>query len=175
MVLRDSSLKITRFQLSTVQWCRSFGSFRRCLALIGEIFGLWDAHLWNSIPLNSRRTVMVLAGQFVALQNSRVIVSLDVWQDSPFQCLTVLSDIQRGLPGRGFVVAVLSCFHFTITSPTTNLSNLRRVAMSLTDFLLMWQPITGPRSKSLSSRDLYMLLVLLSNEQHKAFCLLLYW
>jgi hypothetical protein len=38
--------------------------------------------------------------------------------------------------------------------------------MSLTDFLLMWQPVTSPRSKSLSSPDLPMLLVLLSNEQH---------
>jgi hypothetical protein len=47
--------------------------------------------------------------------------------------------------------------------------------MSVTDFLLMWQPITSPHSKSLSSPDLPILLVLLSNEQHTAFCLLLYW
>jgi phage-related protein len=37
---------------------------------------------WNGFffhfPLKSRRTVRVLAGQFVALQNSWVIVSLDV-------------------------------------------------------------------------------------------------
>jgi hypothetical protein len=38
--------------------------------------------------------------------------------------------------------------------------------MSLTDFLLMWRPITSPRSKSLSSPDLPILLVLLINEQH---------
>jgi hypothetical protein len=37
--------------------------------------------------------------------------------------------------------------------------------VSLTDFLLMWQPITSPCSKSLSSPDLPMLVVLLSNEQ----------
>jgi hypothetical protein len=49
----------------------------------GEIFGLWAAaRPWNLIPLNSQRTVMVLAGQFVALWNSWVNVSLDVWQVS---------------------------------------------------------------------------------------------
>jgi hypothetical protein len=42
--------------------------------------------------------------------------------------------------------------------------NLRRVAMSLTDFLLMCQSITSPCSKSLSSPDLSMLMVLLNNE-----------
>jgi hypothetical protein len=47
--------------------------------------------------------------------------------------------------------------------------------MSLTNFLLMWQPITSARSKSLSSPHLPMLLVLLNNEQHTAFSLLLYW
>jgi hypothetical protein len=31
----------------------------------------------------------------------------------------------------------------------------------------MWQPITSPRSESLSSPDPAILLVLLSNEQHK--------
>jgi hypothetical protein len=46
--------------------------------------------------------------------------------------------------------------------------------VSLTDFLLMWQPICSPHLKSVSSPDLSMLLVLLSNEQHTAFCLLLY-
>jgi hypothetical protein len=52
-------------------------------AFTGEIFGLWAAaRPWNPIPLNSRLTVMVLAGQFVALCNSRVIVSLDIWQVS---------------------------------------------------------------------------------------------
>jgi hypothetical protein len=54
------------------------------------------------------------------------------------------------------------------------MGNLRRVAMPLTDFLLMWQPISSPRSWSLSSPDLPILLLLLSNEQHKAFCVLLY-
>jgi hypothetical protein len=43
--------------------------------------------------------------------------------------------------------------------------------MSLTDFLLMWQPIPSPRSKSLSSPDLPMLLVLLSNAQTHSFLL----
>jgi hypothetical protein len=38
--------------------------------------------------------------------------------------------------------------------------------MSLTVFLLTWQPITSPRSKSLSSPDLPILPVLLSNEGH---------
>jgi hypothetical protein len=77
MVLHDSSLQITRFQLSTVQWHSSLNHFRRRLAFIGEMFGLLpDARLWYPIPLNSGCTVMVLAGQFIALQNLRVIVSL---------------------------------------------------------------------------------------------------
>jgi hypothetical protein len=75
---------------------------------------------------------------------------------------------KRGLPSRDFVVVEASRFHFTITSPTIDLGNLRRVTMSLTDFLLMWRPITSPRS------NLPMLVVLLSNEQHTAFCRLLY-
>jgi hypothetical protein len=44
--------------------------------------------------------------------------------------------IKRGQPGRGFIVVVPSRFHFTITSPAIDFGNLRRVAMSLTDFLL---------------------------------------
>jgi hypothetical protein len=40
--------------------------------------------------------------------------------------------------------------------------------------LLIWQPITSPRSKSLSSPDLPMLLLLLNNERHTAFYPLLY-
>jgi hypothetical protein len=64
------------------------------------------------------------------------------------------------------VVVVPSRFHFTVMSPTVDLGNARRVAMSLTDFLLIWQPITSPHLKSLSSPDLPMLLILLSNEQH---------
>jgi hypothetical protein len=37
--------------------------------LVGEMFGLWAAaRLWNPIPFHSRCTVIVLAGQFVALQ-----------------------------------------------------------------------------------------------------------
>jgi hypothetical protein len=72
-----SSLQITCFQLSTVQWCHSLHHFRRHLAFTSWIFGLWAAaRPWNPIPLNSRCTVMVLDGQFVALRNSWVIVSL---------------------------------------------------------------------------------------------------
>jgi hypothetical protein len=72
-----------RFQLSTVQWHRSLYHFRQHLAFTGEIFGLWTAACpWNPIPLNSECTVMVLVGQIVALWNSQVIVSLDVWQVS---------------------------------------------------------------------------------------------
>jgi hypothetical protein len=82
--------------------------------------------------------------------------------------------IKRVLSSCGFVVIVPSRFYFTITSPTADLGNLRRVAVCLTDFLLIWQPICSPRSKSLSSPDLPMLLVLLSNEQYTDFCLLLY-
>jgi hypothetical protein len=85
---------------------------------------------------------MMLAGQFVALWNSQVIVSLDVWRVSQttfFKAQQPLLVIKRGLPGCGFVVVVPSCFHFTITSPTADLGKLRRVTMSLTDFLLMWQ------------------------------------
>jgi hypothetical protein len=170
MVLRDWSLQITHFQLSTVQWRRSVHHFRRRLAFTGEIFGLWAAaRPWNPIPLNSWRTVMVLAGQFVALWNSRVIVSLDVWRISRttfFNAGRSLSVIKRRLPSHGFVVVVPSRFHFTITSPTIDFGNLRRVAMSLTDFLLMWQPISSPRSKSLSYPNISILLALRSNEQH---------
>jgi hypothetical protein len=151
----------------------------RRLAFKGKMFGLWAAaRPWNTILLNSQRTVMVLAGQFIALQNSCVIVSLDVWQVSQttfFKARWPLSVIKRGQPCGSFLVVVPSSrFHFTITSPTIDLGKLRRVAMSLTDFLLMWQPIISPRSKSLSSPDLPMLLVLLNNEQHTAFCLLSY-
>jgi hypothetical protein len=150
MVWRDSSPQITRFQLSTVQWRSSLHHFRRRLAFTGEIFGLWAVvSPRNPNPLNSRRTVMVLAGQFVELRNSRVIVSLDVWRVSRtafFNARRSLPVIKRGRPDLGFAVVVPSSFHFTITSPTVDLGNLRRVAMSLTDVLLMWQPITSPRS-----------------------------
>jgi hypothetical protein len=139
------------------------------------MFGLWAAaRPWNPIPLNSRRTVVVLAGQFIALRNSQVIVWWVSWTTF-FNTQRSLSVIKCGLPSQGFVVVVPSCFHFTITSPTIDLGNLRRVTMSLTNFLLMWQPITSPRLKSLSSPHLPMLLVLLNNEQHTAFSLLLYW
>jgi hypothetical protein len=151
----DSSPQITRFQLSTVPWRCSLHHFMRRLASAGEMFGLWAAACpWNSIPLNSRHTVMVLAGQFIALRNSVVIVSFDVRLVSRttfFSARRLLSVIKCGLPGHGFLVVMPSHFHFTITSPTVDLGNLRRVAMTLTDFLLMWQPITSPRSKSLSS------------------------
>jgi hypothetical protein len=136
----------SHLNLSTVQWCRSLHSFRRRLTFTGEMFGLWAAASpWNPIPLNSRRTVMVLAGQFVALRNSRVFVSLGVWRVSrtTFNARQSLSAIKRGLPGRGFVVVVPSHFHFTIMSPTIDLGSFRRVAMSLTDLSLIWQPITN--------------------------------
>jgi hypothetical protein len=138
---------------------------------------MFAAHPWNPIPLNSQRTGIVLAGQFVALRNSQVIASLDIWQVSPttfFNARRSLSVIKHGLASRGFIVVVPSRFHFTTTSPAVDFGNLRRVAMSLKDFLLMWQPIISPHLKSLGSPDLSMLLVLLSNEQHTAFCLLLY-
>jgi hypothetical protein len=130
------------------------------------MFGLWAAaRPWNPIPINSGRTVMVLAGQFVALWNSWVIVSLVVWRVSRttfFNTRRSLLVIKRGLPGRGFVVIVPSCFHFTITLPTVDLGNFGRVATSLTDFLLMWESITSPHSKSLSSPDLPVLPILLA-------------
>jgi hypothetical protein len=76
-------LSISCFQLSTIQWHRSLHHFKQDFAITGKMFGLWAAaRQWNPIPLNSRRTVMMLAGQFVALQNSQVIVSLDIWQVS---------------------------------------------------------------------------------------------
>jgi hypothetical protein len=138
--------------LSTVQWRLSLHHFRRRLAFTGEIFGLWEAsHPWNPITRNSRRTVMVLAGQIVALWNSRMIVSLDVWRVSrtnSFKARRSLSVIKRDLPDRGFVAVVPSRFHFTVTSPSADLGSLRWVAMALTNFLLMWPPITSPRSKS---------------------------
>jgi hypothetical protein len=57
--------------------------FRWCLAFTGKMFDLWTAaRPWYPIPLNSRHTVIVLAVQFIALQNSRVIVSPDVWRVS---------------------------------------------------------------------------------------------
>jgi hypothetical protein len=135
---------------------------------------LWAAaHSWNLIHLNSQRTVMVLAGQLIALRNLRVIASLDVWQVSRttfFNARRSLSVIKCGLPGHVFFVVVPSRFHFTITSPTIYLGNLRRVTMALTDFLLMWQPITSPRSKALSSTDLPMLLVQLSASVYTSKC-----
>jgi hypothetical protein len=143
----------------------------------GEMFSLWAAaRPWNPIPLNSWCTVRVLAEQFVALWNSWVIVLFDVWRVlwTTFNAQWPLLGIKHSLPGHGFVVVVPSRFHFTITSPAIDMGNLRRVTMSLTDILLMSQPITSSHSKSLSSPDLPMLLVLLSNEQHTAFCLLLY-
>jgi hypothetical protein len=103
-----TSPKITRFQLPTVQWRRSLHHFRRRLAFTGEMFALWAAaHPWNPIPLYSRRTVMALAGQIIALRNSWVIVSLDVWRVSRtifFKSRRSLSVIKRGLPGHDFVV-----------------------------------------------------------------------
>jgi hypothetical protein len=133
----------------------------------GEIFGLWAAaHPWNPIPLKSRRTIMVLAGQFVVLRNSQVTISFNVWRVSRttfFNAELSLSVIKCGLPSRGFVVVVPSRLHFIIMSPTIDFGNLRRVAMSLTEILLIWQPITSPHSKSLSYPDLPILLVLLSN------------
>jgi hypothetical protein len=164
--------------MSTVQWRRSLHHVRRRLAFTGEIFNLWAAAPpWNPIPLNYRRTVRMLTEQFVALWDSWVIVSLDVWRvlrTTFFNARRSLSVIKCGLTGRGFIVAVSSHFHFKITSPAVDLGNLRIVTISLSDFLLMWQPITSPRSNSLCSPDLPMLLVLLSNEQHTAFCLVLY-
>jgi hypothetical protein len=75
----DLSLQITCFQLSTVQWHHSLHHFRRCLAFTGEIFGLWAAaRPWNPIPLNYRRTVMVLVGKLIAPQHSQVIISLNI-------------------------------------------------------------------------------------------------
>jgi hypothetical protein len=91
-----------------------------------------------------------------------------------FNAQQSLSVIKHGLPSHSFIVGVLSRFHFTIPSPTADLGNLKRFAMSVTDFLLMWQPITSSRLKSLCSRDLPILLVLLSNEQHTALCDILY-
>jgi hypothetical protein len=83
---------------------------------------------------------MVLAGQFIALRKLQVIVSLDVWRVSRttfFNARQSLLVIKCSLPGRGFVVVVPSHFHFTITSPTMDLGNLRRDAVSLADFLLV--------------------------------------
>jgi hypothetical protein len=117
---------------------------------MGKIFGLCiAAHPWNPIPLNSRHTVMVLPGQFIGLRNSWVIASLDDWRVSRviFNARQCLSVIKCGLLSRGFVVVVTLHFHFPITSPTVYLGNLRRVALSLTDLLLMWQPVASPRSK----------------------------
>jgi hypothetical protein len=75
--------------------------------------------------------------QFIALWNSQVMVSLDVWRVSRttfFNAQWPLSVVKNGLPNQGFIVTVPSHFHFTITSPAIDLRNLRRVAMSLTDF-----------------------------------------
>jgi hypothetical protein len=79
---------------------------------------------------------MVLAGQFVAMQNSWAIISLNVWRTTFFNTRWSLLLIKHSLLGRGLIIVVPSHFHFTITSPTANLGNLIRVAMSLTGFLL---------------------------------------
>jgi hypothetical protein len=96
----------------------------------GEMFGLWAAaRPWNPIPLNCRCTVMVLAGQFVALWNSGVIVSLDVGRVSRtafFNAQRSPSVIKRGLPGGGFVAFVASLFHFTITFTSRRLGQLEK-------------------------------------------------
>jgi hypothetical protein len=137
--------QLTRFQLSTVQWHHSLHHFRRCLVCTGEIFGLWAAaHPCNTIPLNSRHTVMVLAGQFVSTAEL-TIVSLDIWRVSQttfFNARWSLSVIKNGLPGCGCAFT----FPLHIMSPTTDLGNLRSCNV-LTDFLPMWQPITTPHSK----------------------------
>jgi hypothetical protein len=60
---------------------------------------------------------MVLAEKFVALWNSQVIVSLDVWRVSQttfFKAQWSLSVIKSGLPGRG------CAFMFPIHSHVTN-------------------------------------------------------
>ncbi|KDR19060.1 hypothetical protein L798_06416 [Zootermopsis nevadensis] len=64
--------------------------------------------LWalNPSPRNSRRTVMVLGAQLVALLNSRVMVSHDDMRFSRttfFNTRRSLSVNKRGLPGRGCV------------------------------------------------------------------------
>jgi hypothetical protein len=83
---------------------------------------------------------MELAGQLVALRNSQMIASLDIWQFSRttfFNAQRLLSVIKRVLTSRGFVVIVPSRLHFKVMSPAVDFGNLRRAAMSLTDFLLM--------------------------------------
>jgi hypothetical protein len=70
---RDSSLQVTRFQLPTVLWRRTVHHYRRRLGFTGEMFGSRAAaRPWNPIPLNSRRTIVLLAGQFATLRNSQV-------------------------------------------------------------------------------------------------------
>jgi hypothetical protein len=54
-----------------------------------------------------------------------------------FNAQRPLSVIKRGQTARGLVVVVPSSFHFSITSPTADMGNMKRVEMSLTDFLLM--------------------------------------
>jgi hypothetical protein len=69
---------------------------------------------------------MVLAQQILALRNSWVIVSLDIWQVSQttfFNSRRSLSVIKRGLPGHGFILVASSHFQFTIMSPAADLGN----------------------------------------------------
>jgi hypothetical protein len=71
------------------------------------------------------------------------------------------------------VVSLWLCLHVsTSQSRHRRLGQLEKGYSVPDRFLLMCHPITSPRSKSLSSPDLPMLLVLLSNEQHSDFCLL---
>jgi hypothetical protein len=70
---------------------------------------------------------MVPVLQFIALQNSRVIVS----RTTTFSSRQSLLAIKQGLPDR-FIVVVPSRFHFTITSPATDMGNFRGFAVSLT-------------------------------------------
>jgi hypothetical protein len=99
------------FPIVTVQRHRSLHHFRRRLAFTGETFGLQAAACpWNPIPLNSQRTVMVLAGQFIALWNSWVTVSLDIWQVS----WTTFFNVQRSLSvikAYPVVVSLWLCLH----------------------------------------------------------------
>jgi hypothetical protein len=149
---------------------------------VGFTSGLWAGRSTSRMLLSANHSIKELDVWQGALsccyrQSSSLnlsYVSLDVWQVSR----TAFFNIRRSLSlNAAYPVVVLLwlCFHnfhLTIMPPTVDLGNLRRVAVSLTNFLLMQQPITSPRSKSLSSLNLPVSLVLLSNEQHTSFCII---
>jgi hypothetical protein len=103
---------VTTNHIFPVVHCPVASLFTPYLAITDEILRLWAAaQPRNLIPLNSRRTVMVLAWQFIALWNPWVIVSLDVWwvsQTTFFNADSLCQSLNVAYPA---VVSLWLCLH----------------------------------------------------------------